>query len=998
MIPSLRAILGVATVLTVSSNGNLVNSLTNDVDVWLIDWNHLTIVVGYGAILRLTITLNLDSLSRGWACSLVSINKTIARIEVWVRISIVALLYIDEVWLEVGRRCIIDSILQVAILCWHIFSSSNLLAMRQFERSIDNSIEGASCRLLTIHYGEVNLHSYCAVAWAVFNKSCWHREGVRLTVVESSIVEGYRTSVPCCCERSAIESSHTIHWTCLYALVEGNGYLTWCRNTCSIVSWYSSCYLWSISIRCYLSSAKDIHITHTRLRVVSIVQSEEGALVEGVAVAQLCFTCSHNANVNEVLTHCLSRKIETKFLLDICSHSPLFTQCTPFCAISRYHSLPILWCCILSSHISLKLSRSESLGRELILPCYLSGVVTILIETVDAWHHRSFTTAHYWCATSMTVKKWVIRNLHYATIGITVLIPCEVSSEWFVIIGVSLHFRGIEHCDEVLHLIVGCDGHIAFDSDGTWVGSGFILPIHELQNLWSVSCCHYLVTLFILVVIVVRTEGYRTYRYVSIIIHLGGDGVNRCLSENSSQSLVSIHCYCSDLRGWNGLAVSILPLLEEVAQITLYAYLYLCTFIINTTCWVAWYASCTCDAHASCKIIWSNSINSACYIACYDNIAEGILFVVCQILNIYLHKESVCSSSYRAKVEVMFWNIRIFLSKLRVDIRTYCIGLGATYNDNVEATTISAYLTSLKWKALRSKGQRLLRFESENYSSTLVISRDFFCWLEHLTYHRTIRTQSGKGKFFAPRQLSYREQIFGRSCSSSNDFVFLEWPWCSKPCLIDNLCSLSLFSCNLNGVHTPLSGNAIRSNKTYDYLLLVVCRHRNGAGIVYPPMFSSFIGTSISPCGTTIGAHHHLHRACRIVTTGEGKAQLHILITSCGECDFKILIVLSSISVVSNVVGIHVLIEWQDFLSIICHNTPETCSLCWNLIISSSAHATVWENLRQSAEAIPAHLCPLIGVWSVNIVRYVIPSIKCPLCKCYALSWYQHRYQSKESQ
>ena len=110
---------------TIAGNDDLVAILSNEVDVGLVDANETARVI----------LVDAGVVDAGSLCSIIvfriCVASTITRREGEVRITIGALLYVDEVRLGAFGRSIVDGSLDGAILSRHVFGSLNLVPIIQ---------------------------------------------------------------------------------------------------------------------------------------------------------------------------------------------------------------------------------------------------------------------------------------------------------------------------------------------------------------------------------------------------------------------------------------------------------------------------------------------------------------------------------------------------------------------------------------------------------------------------------------------------------------------------------------------------------------------------------------------------------------------------------------------------------------------------------------------------------------------------------------------------
>ena len=145
-----------------------------------------------------------------------------------------------------------------------------------------------------------------------------------------------------------------------------------------------------------------------------------------------------------------------------------------------------------------------------------------------------------------------------------------------------------------------------------------------------------------------------------------------------------------------------------------------------------------------------NGLQFTFYIACDDNITEGILLVIGQIVNIDFHVEDVVGGRNAAQVESVVRHVGRFLCQLRCNALAHLCRLFTADNDNVELTAVSTYTAGIEREALGRECQGLLGLQGK-YNRMVVIT-GFTCLgrLELLAGDASICAQAGSRQFVAP--------------------------------------------------------------------------------------------------------------------------------------------------------------------------------------------------------------------------------------------------------
>ena len=97
-------------------------------------------------------------------------------------------------------------------------------------------------------------------------------------------------------------------------------------------------------------------------------------------------------------------------------------------------------------------------------------MITVLVESVDGCDDDTLTVADHRGAGALTVEQRAVAHFDHTGLGVTIGIPGLVSSEGIaggILVGIVGCLAGIEHGDEVLHLVVGHQFHVAIDSQFT---------------------------------------------------------------------------------------------------------------------------------------------------------------------------------------------------------------------------------------------------------------------------------------------------------------------------------------------------------------------------------------------------------------------------------------------------------------------------------------------------------------------------------------------------
>ena len=175
-------------------------------------------------------------------------------------------------------------------------------------------------------------------------------------------------------------------------------------------------------------------------------------------------------------------------------------------------------------------------------------------------------------------------------------------------------------------------------------------------------------------------------------------------------------------------------------------------------CGIARHLASTLHSQLHAQTIGGNGLQSSCYVAADDDVAEGILLIGGQIVDVNLGIENVVGGRHAAQVELMIRHIGGFLCQLRRNAFAHLCRLAAADDDDVELTTVGAHTAGVERELLRCKGQRFLGFQRKHDSAGVIIGSTGIGRLELQTADTAISAQAGRGQLVAPRELGHGEQ------------------------------------------------------------------------------------------------------------------------------------------------------------------------------------------------------------------------------------------------
>ena len=298
--------------------------------------------------------------------------------------------------------------------------------MREGERVVNHCVEGTCLGGYALHNGEGYGRRGCRIAALVLHEARGVGYRIGLAVLQVHIVEAYRPRVPCGSQRADLCAVDQRGFPCaiLDTLVVTESGFARCADARLVVCGQGRGQHGSRLVSLYDSLAQHIQVAEAGLRVVAVSHTVCCPLVEGVVGVEDLAADAHEAHIDGRLSHAGCGQVECHIGHHIRRSGPCRTiDVGVGGAVGGVLRFPVLARGVLRCHLRLYAGGGEAYGAELILPGYLGGVVTILIQSVDTCQHDLYAVAHHGGAVR-PLQGSAVAQAHNLRRSIALLIPC----------------------------------------------------------------------------------------------------------------------------------------------------------------------------------------------------------------------------------------------------------------------------------------------------------------------------------------------------------------------------------------------------------------------------------------------------------------------------------------------------------------------------------------------------------------------------------------------
>ena len=544
--------------------------------------------------------------------------------------------------------------------------------------SSHHGVEDFGGGLLALHGGEADGGCSHGIAATRGQHTGRHLEGVCRIVVQTGILEDGRLAADNGCNLLAVQRGSTRAG--LHLVVKGQDDRAVSTDACGIL--------------CRIARHKRGHLGSSACSIGEHEDISQHRTVAAILNAHLRrIVVRDEANINPVLVVSLCRQVELAVL-------PSTVRQFVGAKLCEVRAIDTIFCLhnaigiVVIAQSSREFQVLVALRREaeLIVPLVSNGLpnaYAVASVSFSCCHTVSQPCAG--CAVSLTYchDTGILRVSHIVSGTIALRI---------VVIEVPAH-------DEVDSREVGREVHRLVHRDHTLCLRAVVLPAGKGQNaVVQGSQLHlgtFLIVVYAVHIVALGQELHQILVGSSLSLHV--QRIDVALVVGGNERRIGFDVKGIGIVGRHHVASLVGPGLEVVAEVLDGLDGQRGTFVKLRSSWGARHAACSLGTYLDTHRIGGNGLQGSLHVAADDDIAESILLVVGQIVDVDFDIEDVVRGSNAAQVVLMQRNVGLFLGQLRGNALAHFRRLCAADDHHVELTAIGAYAAGIERELFRRK-------------------------------------------------------------------------------------------------------------------------------------------------------------------------------------------------------------------------------------------------------------------------------------------------------